>query len=327
MRDETWQDVFSAGEIGTKYDQAAKVLWRNREILAPLLKYAIKELEDEPVESIIRLIDADSISEDVPVSDLPGAIVSRGIEQNSTTERPITYDFRFKVKNPKLSSAGMLVMLHINLEFQNRYRPVLKDGRTYPIIKRGIYYAAREISAQLGRITQKTNYNDIEKVVSIWLVSEGIPKELQNTVTRYYIEKEDYYRDTDEPAADYDLMEVVIIRQGEKSDITRPIFDYLDGIYRADIETIDKYTPASDNPEIKREVADMPGMSQTIYKNGYDSGYGSGYDSGYGSGIISLVSEGDITIERAAEKLNKPVDEIQKLLKEYAASARKKEDA
>ena len=81
-----------------------------------------------------------------------------------------------KVKNPKLSSADLLVMLHIDLEFQNKYRPQLHDGRGYPLVKLGIYYAAREISAQLGRITGKTNYADIEKVVSIWIVNEGVPK-------------------------------------------------------------------------------------------------------------------------------------------------------
>ena len=176
MREETRQDLMSAGDIGAKYDQAAKTIWKNREIIAPLLKYSVKELQDETVESIIRLIDADSISEDVPVSDLPATVINQETEQFSVTEKPITYDLRFKVKNPKLSDADMLVMLHVNLEFQNKYRPTLKDGRSYPLIKRGIYYAVREISAQLGRITQKTNYDDIEKVVSIWLVNDDVPR-------------------------------------------------------------------------------------------------------------------------------------------------------
>jgi len=86
MRDETIQDVLSAGEIGTKYDEVAKAVWKNREILAPLLKYSLEELEDESVESIMKLIDADSISEDTPVSDLPPAIIELGTEQNSMTE-------------------------------------------------------------------------------------------------------------------------------------------------------------------------------------------------------------------------------------------------
>ena len=121
MREETRQDLMSADDIGEKYDRAAKTIWKNREIIAPLLKYSVKELEDEPVESIIRMIDADSISEDVPVSDLPPAVINQETEQSSVTEKPITYDLRFKIKNPKLSTSDMLVMLHINLIYANAY--------------------------------------------------------------------------------------------------------------------------------------------------------------------------------------------------------------
>ncbi len=34
MREETRQDLLSADEIGTKYDESAKMIWKNREILA-----------------------------------------------------------------------------------------------------------------------------------------------------------------------------------------------------------------------------------------------------------------------------------------------------
>ena len=253
MREETRQDIISAEEMGTKYDEAAKEIWKNREILAPLLKYSVEELKDESVESIMKLIDTDSISEDIPVSDLPPTIVSLGTEQNSTTEKIITYDLKFKVKNPKLSMGKLLVMLHVDLEFQNKYRPVLKDGRSYPLIKRGIYYAAREISSQLGRITNQTNYTDIEKVIGIWVVNEDVPKELQNTASRYFITKEDYIGSADEPAEEYDLLEVVMIRRGENGTITEPLFKYLRSVYEANLEEIDKYTPVSANPELKEE--------------------------------------------------------------------------
>ena len=253
MREETRQDLLSADEIGTKYDESAKMIWKNREILAPLLKYSIEELKDETIETIMKLIDADSISEDIPVSDLPPTVTSLATENSSVTEKLITFDLKFKVKNPVLSVGKILVMLHIDLEFQNKYRPTLADGRSYPLIKRGIYYAAREISSQLGRITNQTNYADIEKVVGIWIVNEDVPKDIQNTATRYYLKKEDYIGTTNESQADYDLIEVVIIRRGEQTDITEPLFGYLKSVYDADIEEIDKYTPASANPELKEE--------------------------------------------------------------------------
>ena len=148
MRNETAQSVLAAGEIGAKYDRVAKDLWHNREILAPLLKYAVKELADESVESIMKLIDADSIKEDMPVSDLPAEITRLDTEENSLTEKPITYDCRFNVKNPKLSDEKIMVVLHFDLEFQNKYRPSLSDGRSYPMIKRGNNRYHIQISAE-----------------------------------------------------------------------------------------------------------------------------------------------------------------------------------
>ena len=40
----------------------------------------------------------------------------------------------------------------------------------------------------------------------------------------------------------------------------------------ADLEKIDRYTPASANPEIVKEVADMSGMAQAIYEKGIGIG-------------------------------------------------------
>lgn len=286
MREETRQDMMAAGAIGAEYDQAAKLIWRNREILAPLLKYSVTELRDESVESIMKLIDADSItSEETPVSDLPPSVVMKDREQDSATEKVITFDFKFKVRDPKRSTEKILVVLHIDVEFQNEYRPRLRDGKTYPIIKRAIYYVARDISSQLGRITEQTNYDDIEKVVSIWIINDDrIPKELKNTATRYYFSRNDFIGKSDEPESDYDLMEVVMIRRGEGEKATEPLLEYLNAVYEADIEKIDTYTPASKNPEFRKEVEKMPGMSTVIYDRGYRSGYGTGYDTGYDSG-------------------------------------------
>ena len=280
MREETKQDLLSADAVGTKYDKSAKTIWRNREILAPLLKYSVKELRDESVESIIKLIDTDSISEDIPVSDLPPTVTALDGEHSSLTEKLITFDLRFTVKNPALSVGKLLIMLHIDLEFQNKYRPTLADGRSYPLIKRAIYYAAREISSQLGRLTNQSNYADIEKVIGIWIITEEIPKELQNTATRYYLNKEDYIGITDEPKEDYDLMEIIMIRRGEHPDITEPLFEYLKSVYDADIATIDKYTPVSANPELREEVSTMPGMSQVIFNRGFSEGVSQGISQG-----------------------------------------------
>ena len=131
----------------------------------------------------------------------------------------------------------MLVNLHIDLEGQKSYRP---KNPTYPIIKRGLYYVARDLSSQLGVATGKTNYADLEKCYSIWICLEDVPVKLRNTMTEYRIRKKDILGETDEPEEDYDLMNVIVIRMGEKTE-DRGIFDYLNQVFVGNIEEIETY--------------------------------------------------------------------------------------
>lgn len=128
------------------------------------------------------------------------------------------------------------------MEFQNDYHP------GYPVIKRGIYYGAREISEQLGILTKTTDYSDIEKVYSIWICSEEkMPKKLQNTMTRYYIKKEDVIGYTEEP-----------LKEG--------VFDYLNSLTQADLERTKKYSDIEWSEALNEEAKRMPGFADTLIK-------------------------------------------------------------
>ena len=54
MREETILDLLSADEVGAKYDNAAKALWKNREILAPLLKYSVSSVTSSKYPLILQ---------------------------------------------------------------------------------------------------------------------------------------------------------------------------------------------------------------------------------------------------------------------------------
>ena len=313
MRTESVQDILSAGAIGEKYDQAMKRIWRNREILAPLLQVCVKEFEGESVEDIMRYIDADSISDDTPVSDLPPQIVEMATEMNSTTERPVTFDMKFVAKNPKLSTENVMVRIHILVDFQNKFYPTDSDGKTYIVEDRASYYVVRGLSSQLGTVTNKTNYRELEKVISIWIVSEDVPKRLQNTVSRYHMVKDDVIGKADIPKQHYDKMEMVVIRRGEAGKSVAPVFEYLDAVFTSDLETMDKFTPASGNPEIAKEVADMPGMSQAILERGMQQGVQQGMQQGEQSALVqsiqNLMDTLKLTLEQAMDALKIPSDQ------------------
>ena len=306
MKRETEIDIAAAGAVGSKYDEACKRLFQNREIIAPVLKEVVPEYKNFTVEEVTRYIDADSIK-DVPVGDIPARVEQLSTEMESVSDKLIRYDTHFKAVNPMLSNENLCIQLHIDLEVQNSYRP---SNPSYPIVKRGIYYAAREISYQLGTLTGKTNYGDIEKVYSIWICNEEIPVKLQNTVTMYSIKKQDTIGRSDEPEEDYNLMNVIIIRRGTETDV--PIFDYLSGVFQCDKSKISKYVNIQENEAVLKGVEDMSGLGQSIMRDAMKQGMQQGmqqgmkqgeFTGGTGNGSFGNSTKRAGEIFRADEKL------------------------
>ena len=91
MRKETEIDLAVAEAVGSKYDNACKRLFQNREIIAPVLKEVVPEYKNSTVEEIIRYIDADSI-EDIPVDDIPAGVGRLQTEIGSVRDKLIRYD-------------------------------------------------------------------------------------------------------------------------------------------------------------------------------------------------------------------------------------------
>ena len=132
---------------------------------------------------------------------------------SSLVEKLARFDIRFKIINPKLSTEKIRVNLHIDMEAQKSYRP---SNPSYPILKRAAYYVARDLSSQLSTITQNADYSKLEKCYSIWICAEDVPKKLQNTLTEYSFSKKDIIGMAEESEEDYDLLTVIMIRQGKE---------------------------------------------------------------------------------------------------------------
>ncbi len=311
MRQETEESMAQALLNGQKYDESCKEVFKNREVIAPILKYVAVEFKDCTQEEIIQCIDADSIKEEIPVGELPPQVKDQGTEMVAVFEKSIRYDIHFKAKNPILSDENILVMIHVDFEVQNNYKPADPE---YPIVKRAIYYAAREISSQLGKLTEKTNYADIEKCYSIWVCNENVPKELQNTVTRYSMVKEDLIGNTNEPKQEYDLMEVVIIRRGKEAS-EDDIFQYLESIFQSNLEKMREYVDIPSGSEIEKEVVRMTGMGQTIYERGKTEGKSEGKLEGKLELLFELVKDGTLKLAEAVERSSMSEEEFEQRMK------------
>lgn len=314
MRNET-KVVLTALEGWEKYDAACKKTWMLKEIIAPVLQYTIKEYQTHTVSEVIRYINADSISDEVPIDDLPAFIEGAETEMSSPTEKRVFFDIHFTAKNPDLSSQDVLVMLHIDFEVQNKYEP---SNPSYPITKRAIYYAARELSAQLKVVTDTTNYDKLEKVYSIWICNEKIPESLKNSITRYHIEKEDIVGICKESNAYHDLIEVVIIRRGGEA-LENTLFEYLDGVFTTNFDTINKYVDVENNEEVKEVLKTMCGLGESLENKGFERGIEQGISVGKLIQLIELVLSGDISVEKASQKADMTLEAFKQKMHEVEA--------
>ena len=91
--------IEAAGPSGAEYDTNAKYLLADKQILARILKYTVKEFQDMPVDDIIS-----SIGDDIEVGTRPldpglsnlGRVNAAGTEDNVPGEGTIFYDIRTK---------------------------------------------------------------------------------------------------------------------------------------------------------------------------------------------------------------------------------------
>ena len=152
MRDETKMDVYTSGVTGTEYDAGMKQLMSNKEIIVPILQMTVSEFKTCSQEEILQCLDISSITKDDFVSDIPNIerdlrLTKEDSELSSLVEKLVRFDIRFKIINPKLSTEKIRVNLHIDMEAQKSYRP---SNPSYPILKRAVYYVARDLSSQLS---------------------------------------------------------------------------------------------------------------------------------------------------------------------------------
>ena len=265
------------------YDAACKRLLSEKIILAWIMKNCLEEYRDCDVEEI-----AEKYIEDTPQvgevavapdeSNRASMIQGAGNEDTSLTEGTVTYDIRFLATAPV---SGELIRLIINLEAQNDFYP------GYPLIKRGIYYCSRMISAQYGTEFTNSHYENIKKVYSIWICMNP-PKSRENSITRYYIAEENLAGSVKERKADYDLMAAVMICLGKEEDSGTNLLKLLNVLLSTETGSQDKCRILEKDFHIKMtqtlesEVSLMCNLSKGVEEKGIEKGRQ--------EGIIAMVS-------------------------------------
>ena len=171
--------------LDIRYDRSVKRVLANTPLLAPITKYTVRELKNYSIPMVEKCIDADSIQ----VSEVfvaPGLtnrkIVNDELESKIPGEGRAIFDIRFTITLPDGSKTKII----INIEAQQKSNP------GYSLLNRGIFYAARLISAQLSVEftndgSDKEQYDNIKKVYSIWICMD-CPEDKKDSIINYSFE-------------------------------------------------------------------------------------------------------------------------------------------
>ncbi len=255
------------------YDAACKRLLSEKIILAWIMKNCLEEYRDCNVDEIAeKYIEGTPQVGEAAVapdeSNRISMIQGAGNEDISMTEGTVTYDIRFLATAPV---SGELIRLIINVEAQNDFYP------GYPLIKRGIYYCSRMISAQYGTEFTNSHYENIKKVYSIWICMNP-PKSRENSITRYYISEENLVGSVKERKADYDLMAAVMICLGKAGDSGTDLLKLLNVLLSTETGSQDKCHILEEDFQIRMtlalesEVSLMCNLSKGVEEKGIEKG-------------------------------------------------------
>ena len=305
------EDIHATDE-STNYDAACKRLLSEKSILAWIMKSCLEEYRDCTIQEIAETyIESQPQVGEVPVApDETNAAHVRGVsnEDTSLTEGTVTYDIRFLASAP--ASDG-LIQLIINVEAQGRFDP------GYRLIKRGIYYGCRMISAQYGTEFTHAQYQKIKKVYSIWVCMVP-PKERRNSITRYRLVEENVIGSVKEQIMDYDLLSVVMLcLGGDKGENYNGVLKLLDVLLSSEKNAVEKKQVLQDNfhipmtQELESEVEHMCNLSRDVLEKGIEKGIEKGMKKGMEKGkvegilsaIRSLMLSMGWTAEQAMEAL------------------------
>ncbi len=290
-----------------RYDRSVRCVLANISILARIIKPVVTELKTCQLSMIENCIDKKSIQIGKVFVD-PGLtnkkIINDELEDKVPYEGRIIYDIRFSLTLPDNSRRKII----INVEAQQKGNP------GYSLLNRGVFYAARLISAQLS--TEFTNdgsdtaqYDNIKQVYSIWICMD-CPMDKKDSIITYSLDPHIIYQGHDKvkPYPNCSLINIIFIHLSGKPDQSQnQLISMLDTLLaRMDVETkkqkLEKehYIPMT--IELEKEMSHMCNLSSGIREEGIRDGILIGERNGEIKGEINalktMLKANLVTIEK-----------------------------
>ena len=311
LLENTLSRTLTLAEGKMRLDASCKRLLSHKVILAWIMKGCMEEYQNCTLDEIINnyIIGLPEISQkgvhpDESSSE-PESVSGLNTSDNTLTEGLVTYDIRFYALLPDKKRPIRLI---INVEAQNNFYP------GYPLIKRGVYYGGRQISAQYGTEFASSHYEKLKKVYSVWICIHP-PKRRQNTINLYQLTERHLVGVSKFPKSNYDLMTIILICLGNPyENVTCDLLRLLDVLFSKEITADKKKTILREEfgialtYDMEKEVNIMCNYSDYVEevatKRGLKRGLKLGMDKGSFMTLSSLVKDGILKPEDAAKRMN-----------------------
>lgn len=294
--------------------------------LAWIMRSCVEEYRDCSINEIMeKYIESQPEIGSVPVApdETNARIRGTANEDATVTEGTVNYDIRFLASAPEGDAPIGLI---INVEAQNKFHP------GYSLVRRGIYYCSRMISAQYGTEFANAHYERIRKVYSIWICVNP-PQARRNTITCYKMTEQNMVGNVRESPADYDLLTTVMVCLGSQDGadcggILRLLSVLLSSTleYKEKLEIFKTEFDIKITDEIDREVSEMCNISKGVMEQGIEKGVELGIEKGIEKGIEqgkekgmlesirNLMDSLKLTAEQAMDALKVPEADRPKFL-------------
>ncbi|MDO5297621.1 MAG: hypothetical protein Q4F00_13520 [bacterium] len=308
------------------YDTSCKHILAEKSILANIMHSCLREFKDLPINTIAeKCIQGHPSISEVPVAPDETGSFLQGLNQAqiSPAEGSVFFDIYF---NAGVPSGDDNVQLIVNIESQNDYYP------GYPLVKRGVYYCARILSAQKGTVFTGSHYGQLRKVYSVWICTRP-PKHLRNTIKIYHMTEDDIIGHSSDKINNYDLLAVIMVCLGDPDDKNcKGILRLLGILLSAAINPEDKKQILHDEfnipitTNIETEINQMCNLGEAIYRDGLAKGEAQGKTRGIKLGIEqniiasiqSLMATLKLSAQEAMNALRIPESEQAKYLEKIA---------
>ena len=289
-----------------KIDQFFKHILRYKIVLAHIMKDYLEEYMNYSIPEIMECIEPKG---DVP---LHKHIVSGHRNENNEDDTSIFFDSLVYASLPQ--NKGKIAMI-LNLEAQGELK-----GRSH-VLSRANYYNSRNTSMQVEELFDHACYDDIVKVVSIWIVFNA-PKYKQGSINRYRMVEEHILGDVCEEEKYFDKQQIIVLylgyRESEKvsMNILRVMADNMSS--QEKIERLKKYDVELTKKQ-EEEVSRMCDYGAYVESIGIEKGIKEGLRQGSENKTIeaiqSLTKTLKLSVDEAMDALQISAEEKSYYLK------------